>query len=458
MQRIFGRDRRYRCWRQLWIELARAQMGLGLEITPRQIAALEAHVDDFDWDRVAALEKELRHDVMAHLRAYGECCPEAGGILHLGATSCYVTDNADLILFREALDEVAQGLAGVLDALATFAMAHKDTPCVGYTHFQVAQLVTVGKRAALWAHDFLEDLREVERLRDGLRLRGVKGTTGTQASYMALFDGDSAKVEALDHAVAEAFGFAGTYPVTGQTYPRKLDCRIVGVLSGVAESAARFGTDIRLLSGLGELAEPRGSAQVGSSAMPYKRNPMRCERIVSLARLVTSLATSPPQTAANQWLERTLDDSANRRIVLPESFLAVDAILRLAGNVSRGLRVVEPAIARRLAEMMPFLATENIMMAAASAGGDRQELHEQLRVHTLAAWQNVEQGAANDLLDRIRQDPAFAAAHTSLDEYIRPEQYVGRAPAQVEAFIATEVRPALAHYSDAADWETTLQV
>ncbi len=458
MLEIFGRDRRYRCWRELWVVLAEAQQGLGIEISDGQLAELRANIDRFDWRRVAELEKELRHDVMAHLHAYGEVCPSAGGILHLGATSCFVTDNADLILFREGLGEVALGLAAVARALGAFALKYRSLPCAGYTHFQVAQLVTVGKRAALWAQDLLDDLRHVERLRDGLRMRGAKGTTGTQASYLALFEGDAAKVEALDAATAKAFGFAGTYPITGQTYPRKLDSQIVDVLSGVSQSAARFGTDVRLLSGLGELAEPRTSAQVGSSAMPYKRNPMRCERIVSLARLVTSLATSPPQTAANQWLERTLDDSANRRIVIPEAFLATDAILRLAGNVARGLRVIEPAIARRLGGMMPFLATENIMMAASSVGGDRQELHERLRVHTLAAWQQVEQGAPNDLLDRIRADPSFVAAYQTLDDHIRPEQYVGCAPAQVERFITTELEPALAPYADAGDWQTELKV
>jgi len=458
MRSIFGARRRIQTWRTLWIELARAQRELGLPISDAQLAALERTRDEIDFERAAALERELKHDVMAHIAAWGERCPEAAGVIHLGATSYDIVDNADLVLFREALHQVARGLAATLAGLARFATRTRDLACLGYTHFQAAQPVTVGRRACLWAQDFLDDLAEVERLARGMKLRGARGATGTQASYLALFGGNAEAVRELDRRFVRACGFERSYAVASQTYPRKLDSKILAALSGVAESAAKMATDIRLLSGTGELLEPRDPHQVGSSAMPYKRNPMKSERICGLARFVLGLATNPPATASAQWLERSLDDSANRRLVLPEAFLATDAILRVCGNVVRGLEPRPTVIARRLAEMMPFFATEDVMMDAAKAGGHRGDLHEALRVHALAAWEAVESGRDNDLLARLAADPKFAAARARIQSTNRPEQYVGLAREQVDAFLERELRPALAAYPEAEQWETGLAV
>lgn len=444
MAALFSPRSRHGTWRDLWIALAEAQMELGLPITPAQLAELRARRDEFDFERVAVLERELRHDVMAHVHHYGELAPSAHGILHLGATSCYVTDNGDLILYRRALALVEQRLVGCIRALAEFARRHRTTACLGYTHFQIAQPVTVGKRACLWLQDLLLDLDELRRLRAWLPCRGVKGTTGTQASFLALFDGDHEKVRELERRVVQKIGFERAVAVTGQTYPRKLDWMLHQTLAGIAQSAAKFAVDLRLLAHEREIEEPTGERQIGSSAMAYKRNPMRCERIGSLARYVLAVADTSAQTAAQQWLERTLDDSAVRRIALPETFLAIDGILILVENVARGLVVHERVIARKLAEALPFLATEEILMAGVRAGGDRQVLHERIRVHSREATRRIqEQGEPNPLLDLLRADPAFAPVRSQLDDLLEPARFVGRAPAQVEEFLSGEVEPRL---------------
>src|SRR3954447_17340705 len=408
MAELWSARRKFSTWRRLWVALAEAQRDLGLNISRAQIDELRAHVDDIDFKAARVHEKRLRHDVMAHVHTLGDAAPGARPIIHLGATSCYVTDNTDLILIRDALGLVRDHLVGAIDALADFATRWKDLPCLGYTHFQPAQLVTVGKRATLWCYELVLDLAEVERRLEALKFLGVKGTTGTQASFLALFDGDHARVEALDRRVAEAFGFAETYPVTGQTYSRKIDAQVVSCLAGLAESAHRFGSDLRLLAHERELDEPFEAEQVGSSAMAYKRNPMRAERMCSIARFAMGLAPVAGQTAATQWLERTLDDSAVRRLVLPEAFLAVDAILNLYLNVVPGLVVHPSVVARHVADELPFMATENLLMAAVQAGGDRQDLHERIRRHSLAAASRLKEGdGQNDLLDRLRGDDAF---------------------------------------------------
>jgi adenylosuccinate lyase len=436
---------KFSTWRRLWVALAEAERTLGLAISEGQIAAMRSAADDIDFDAANRYERRFRHDVMAHVHAYGDAAPAARPIIHLGATSCYVTDNADLILIRSALGIVRDKTAAAIDALGQFADRYKALPCLGYTHFQPAQLVTVGKRATLWCHELILDLREIEHRIASLRFLGVKGTTGTQASFLELFGGDDAKVEALDRMVAEAFGFAETYPVSGQTYCRKIDSQVLGSLAGVAESAHRFGTDLRLLAHERELEEPFESEQIGSSAMAYKRNPMRAERMCSLGRFVMALPPAGQMTAATQWLERTLDDSAVRRLTLPQAFLAVDAIMNLYLNVVPGMVVRPAVIARHLAEELPFMATENLLMAAVQAGGDRQDLHERIRVHSIAAADRLKEGAGdNDLLSRIKADPAFPPM--DLDDVLDPSRYVGRSVRQVEEFLANEVEPIRRQY------------
>jgi adenylosuccinate lyase len=450
MAELFSPRRRHTTWRDLWIALAQAQHELGLPVTREQVAALRTHRDEFDWQRVAALEKELRHDVMAHVHHYGELAPEAKAIIHLGATSCFVTDNADLLLYRAALRLCERRLASVLRELAAFATRWRDEPCLGFTHFQVAQPVTVGKRACLWAQDFALDLDEVRRVQAWLPFRGVKGTTGTQATFLMLAEGNHETVAELDRRVTVAMGFARSIAVSGQTYPRKLDWTIHQALSAIAQSAAKFATDLRLLSHDGEIEEPSESKQVGSSAMPYKKNPMRCERVCSLARYVIEAAGTSAHTAANQWLERTLDDSAVRRIALPESFLAVDGILILVENVARGLVVYPRVIDRRLREQLPFLAAEELLMAGVRAGGDRQVLHERIRVHSRAAAHAIKaEGRDNPLLSLIAADPAFAPIRDRLPDLLDPKRFVGRAPEQVDAFVASEIEPRLGGSAEA---------
>ena len=447
MAELWSGQKKFSTWRRLWVALAEAERDLGLNITEGQIAELKAKVDDIDFDAARAHEKRLRHDVMAHVHAYGDVAPEARKIIHLGATSCYVTDNTDLILIREGLTLVRDGLVGAIDALGTFAATYRELPCLGYTHFQPAQLVTVGKRATLWAYELVLDLLDVERRLADLRFLGVKGTTGTQASFLALFDGDHAKVEALDRKVAEAFGFADSHPVSGQTYTRKVDSQVVAALAGVAESAHRFGSDLRLLAHEREIEEPFEAEQIGSSAMAYKRNPMRAERMCSIARFAMALPAAAAQTAATQWLERTLDDSAVRRLFLPQAFLAVDALLALYLNVVPGLVVNQPVIVRHVAAELPFMATENLMMAAVQLGGDRQDLHERIRIHSLAAAARIKQGdGLNDLAERLAQDPAFRGV--DLASVLDARQFVGRSPEQVDAFLAREVEPIRRRYPE----------
>lgn len=440
MAALWSPQRKFSTWRKLWVALAEAQRELGLNVSEAQIEALRAKADDIDFEAARRHEKRLRHDVMAHVHTLGDAAPSARAIIHLGATSCFVTDNTDLILIREGLTLVRNQLVGAIDALATFAARWRELPCLGYTHFQPAQLVTVGKRATLWCYELILDYHEVERRIDSLRFLGVKGTTGTQASFLALFDGDHAKVEALDRKVAAAFGFEGSVPVAGQTYTRKVDSQATAALAGIAESGHRFGSDLRLLAHEREVEEPFEAEQIGSSAMAYKRNPMRAERICSLARFAMGLAPVAGQTAATQWLERTLDDSAVRRLVLPQAFLAVDAVLNLYLNVVPGLVVHPAVIARHVSDELPFMATENLLMAGVQAGGDRQELHERIRTHSLAAAARLKDGAGtNDLIDRLRQDSGFAGL--DFDRLLDPRQFVGRSPEQVDEFIASEVEP-----------------
>ncbi len=451
MARLFSPRARHGAWRDLWIALARAEHELGFPVTAPQIAEMEARRDEFDWERVANYEKELRHDVMAHVHHFGDLCPLARPIIHLGATSCFVTDNGDLLQYRRALRIVEARLVASIRALADFARRWRAEPCLGYTHFQVAQPVTVGKRACLWAQDLLLDLDEVRRVAAWLPFRGVKGTTGTQATFLTLARGDHAVVEELDRRVTAAMGFSKSIPVSGQTYTRKIDWTIHQALSAVAQSASKFATDLRLLSHEGEIEEPSESKQIGSSAMAYKKNPMRCERVCSLARYVIETANTSAHTAATQWLERTLDDSAVRRIALPESFLAIDGILMLVENVARGLVVYPKVIAKKLREQLPFLATEEILMAGVAAGGDRQDLHERVRVHARAAAHAVKaEGRDNPLLALIAADPAFARIREALPSLLEPARFVGRAAEQVDAFLRDEVTPRLAAASGEA--------
>ncbi|MFN3243936.1 MAG: adenylosuccinate lyase [Planctomycetota bacterium] len=444
MARLFSPRARHGAWRDLWICLAEAEQRLGFPVTQEQIAELRKHRDTFDWERVAELEKELRHDVMAHVHHYGELAPSAKPIIHLGATSCYVTDNGDLVIYREALRLIARRLQACIRNLAAFARQWRAEPCLGYTHFQVAQPVTVGKRACLWAQDLALDLDETLRVAEWLPFRGVKGTTGTQATFLLLAGGDHGKVEELDRLVTEGMGFGRSIPVSGQTYTRKIDWSIHQVLSAIAQSASKFANDLRLLSHEGEIEEPSESKQIGSSAMAYKKNPMRCERVNSLARYVIEAANTSAHTAATQWLERTLDDSAIRRIALPESFLAIDGILMLVENVTKGLVVYPKVIEKKLTEQLPFLATEEILMAGVAAGGDRQDLHERVRVHSRAAAHAVKaEGKANPLMQLIADDPAFAAIKDRLPDLLQPSRFVGRCAEQVDAFVQNEVEPRL---------------
>ncbi|MEY4829304.1 MAG: adenylosuccinate lyase [Planctomycetota bacterium] len=444
MAGLFSPRMRHGTWRDLWIALAQAEHELGFPVAKEQIDELRQHRDTFDWQRVADLEKELRHDVMAHVHHYGELAKKAKPIIHLGATSCFVTDNADLIVYRKALALLERRLCAVIAALTEFATRYRALPCLGYTHFQVAQPVTVGKRACLWAQDFLLDLDEVRRVIAWLPFRGVKGTTGTQATFLALADGDHQKVEELDRRVTEAMGFSRSIAVSGQTYTRKLDWTIHQALSGVAQSASKFATDLRLLSHEGEIEEPSESKQIGSSAMAYKKNPMRSERVCSLARYVIEAANTSAHTASTQWLERTLDDSAIRRIALPESFLCVDAVLSLVHNVSQGLVVYPKVIEKKLREQLPFLATEEILMAGVRNGGDRQDLHERIRVHSRAAAHAVKaEGRDNPLMELVAADPAFAVIRSQLPSLMDPARFIGRSPEQVDSFVKNEVEPRL---------------
>jgi adenylosuccinate lyase len=437
MQSLWSERRRIGLWRRLWLALMEAERELGLVIPDDALVQLRAHLDDADLDKAADYEKRLRHDVMAHIHALGDQAPAARPYLHLGATSAFVTDNTDLLLMREGMQILLGRVAAVLVALGKLARRHRALPCLAYTHFQAAQLTTVGKRITLWMADFGLDAEELLHRIDTLQFRGVKGTTGTQASFLELFGGDHEKVRELDRRVARKMGFPRVYPVTGQTYTRKVDAQVLAALSGVAASSAKFATDLRLLQHEGEILEPFESEQVGSSAMPYKRNPMRAERMTGLARYVIELEGNAWHTAATQWLERTLDDSANRRLVLPEAFLATDAILVLATNVAAGLEVREPVIARHVAAALPFLATERLMMRGVQAGGDRQTLHEVIRGHSMAVSKAVaEQGASNDLLQRLAADPAFQVLRLSVTaDELDPAAYVGRAPEQVDEFL-----------------------
>ena len=455
MSQLFSAQRKHSTWRRLWVALAEAEAELGLDISEKQLSELRENVDNIDFAAAAQYENKLRHDVMAHVHAYGDVAPTARAIIHLGATSCYVTDNTELILLREGLEMVARRVAAVIDRLGAFAADQRALACLGFTHMQPAQPTTIGKRATLWAHELALDLAEIEHRIATLRFRGVKGTTGTQASFLKLFNGDHAKVEQLEQLVAQKMGFAACYPVTGQTYSRKVDTQALDVLSGIAQSAHKAATDIRLLAHRKEVEEPFEKSQIGSSAMAYKRNPMRSERICGLARFVMSLADSSANTAATQWLERTLDDSAHRRLTIPQAFLGTDAVLILYQNVTEGLVVYPQVIGKNLREELPFMATEDIMMAAVSAGGDRQELHELIRQHSQAAGAVVKQeGRANDLLDRLAADPAFAGV--DLSDAIEPSRYIGRAPEQVDKFLAEVVAPIRQRYP--ADQAATAEV
>ncbi len=445
MAELFGAQKKFSTWRRLWLELAKAEKNLGLDIKQNQIDEMAAHLDDIDFDKAAAYERQFRHDVMAHVYTFGDVAPKAAPIIHLGATSCYVGDNADLIIMREALQLIAGKLAAVIDLLAKFAEQYRDLPTLGFTHFQPAQLVTVGKRATLWCQEFAMDLDEVEHRIDTMLFRGVKGTTGTQASFMELFEGKHAKIKQLDKDVAAAFGFKKACPVTGQTYPRKIDTLIVNTLALIAQSAHKTCNDLRLLANLKEMEEPFEKSQIGSSAMAYKRNPMRCERVTALSRLVLSLATSPAMTASEQWFERTLDDSANKRVVIPEAFLAIDGILQILLNVFDGLVVYPKVIEAHVMAELPFMATENILMAAVKAGGNRQELHEKIRQYSQAAANEVKRlGRPNDLISRLKADMSFA--NLNFEKVLDPMAYVGRAPEQVDEFIRTVVAPIRKRY------------
>ncbi len=450
MQYIFSPDKKFRTWRKLWIALAESEMELGLNITQAQIDELKAHADDINYDVAAEEEKKRRHDVMSHVYAYGVQCPNAKGIIHLGATSCYVGDNTDIIIMREGLELIRKRLVVVIKELADFADKYKSVPTLGFTHFQPAQLVTVGKRASLWLQDLTFDLEEVVHVSEGLKLLGCKGTTGTQASFLELFKGDHAKCVELDKKICSKMGFKDSYYVSGQTYSRKVDSMVLNALCGIAQSAHKFSNDIRLLQHLKEMEEPFEKGQIGSSAMAYKRNPMRSERIASLARYVISASTSPMMTASEQWFERTLDDSANKRLSVPEAFLAIDAILGIYANIADGLVVYEKVINRHMMDELPFMATENIIMdTVENRGGDRQELHEKIRVYSMEAGAVVKmEGKPNDLLERIAKDPVFGIKLEDTSKFMDPKLYIGRCPEQVTAFLDECVKPLLDKYKD----------
>lgn len=444
MQENFGDEKRFRLWRKLWIALAEAEMELGLSITEEQIAELRAHAEDIDYDRAEEHERRVRHDVMAHVLTYGEAAPSAKGIIHLGATSCFVDCNSELIILRDGLEILLRKLVNVMEKLKTFALKYKDVPTLGFTHLQPAQLTTVGKRATLWLQDLMLDYENLQNLLSHFRLRGVKGTTGTQASFLELFEGDSEKVKELEKRVVKKMGYERVYGVTGQTYPRKFDYNVLCVLSQIAQSAYKFSNDIRILQNMKEVEEPFEKSQIGSSAMAYKRNPMRSERMGSLCRYMLSLPLNSAFTASTQWFERTLDDSANRRIVNAQAFLTVDAILNIYLNVAENLVVYEKVIQKHLAQELPFMATENIMMECVKAGGDRQELHERIRVLSMEAGKHVKQeGGENDLLELVKQDSLFSAVHDRLDSILDAKKFVGRAPEQTVEFIQTEIEPIL---------------
>lgn len=460
MQQIFSDDNKFTTWRRLWIALAESEQELGLPITDAQIEQLKAHISDIDYEFAAAREHEVRHDVMAHVLTYGECCPDAKPILHLGATSCYVGDNTDIIIMREALLQVRRMLVNVLSALADFAETHKAQPTLAYTHFQAAQPTTIGKRATLWMQDILMDLEQLEFQLDHLKLLGCKGTTGTGASFLTLFDGDEEKVVALEEKICKKMGFDSAYAVSGQTYSRKVDFQVLQVLCGVAQSAAKFSNDIRLLSHLKVVDEPFESGQIGSSAMAYKRNPMRSERIAALSRYIMCDLQNTAITASAQWFERTLDDSANRRISIPEAFLATDAILNLYLNIVRGMTVYPRMAEKLLLDELPFMATENILMyCVKEKGGDRQALHEAIRQHSVAAAKQVKlNGAKNDLLDRILADPVFGVTAEEIAPLIDPAKFTGMAVSQTETFLHTQAAPVLAQYQDLLGCEASVTV
>ncbi len=459
MQYIFSAEKKFTTWRKLWVALARAEHKLGLPVSQEQVEELEAHVNNINFAVAEAREKEVRHDVMSHVYAYGQQCPKAAGIIHLGATSCYVGDNTDIILMREALQVVHRKLVNVIDLLGKFAEEHKAQPCLAYTHLQPAQLTTVGKRATLWCNELVMDLEEVEYRIKNLKLLGSKGTTGTQASFLELFEGDEEKIKKLEQYICEEMGFDGVVPVSGQTYSRKIDSQVVCTLAGVAQSCSKFSNDLRILQNFKEMEEPFEAHQIGSSAMPYKRNPMRSERITSLARYVMCDSLNPMFTSATQWFERTLDDSANKRISVAEAFLAVDSILNIMLNVCDGLVVYPKVIEQRVLKELPFMATENIMMQAVKKGGNRQELHEKLREHSMAAAKVVkEEGKDNDLIDRIVADPAFQLTREEIQAVLTPIHFVGRSVHQVEEFIADYVDPIRKTNADVLNEKAQLSV
>lgn len=457
MAELFGPQKKFSAWRRIWLELAKAEKKLGLKISQEQISEMARHLDDIDFKMAAEYEKKVRHDVMAHIHTFAEVAPKAAPIIHLGATSCDIGDNADLIIMREGLRIVAGKIAAVINLLGRFAKQYKTLPTLGFTHYQPAQLTTVGKRATLWCYEFVMDLREIEHRLDTLPMRGIKGTTGTQASFLALFDGNFRKVEQLDKLVAAAFGFKHTCAVTGQTYQRKIDTLIVNALASIAQSAQKLCTDLRLLANLKEIEEPFEKSQVGSSAMPYKRNPMRCERVTALSRFVLSLAASPAMTASQQWFERTLDDSANRRLVIPEAFLATDGILEILTNVLDGLVVYPRVIAAHVEAELPFMATENILMAAVKQGGNRQSLHEKIRQRSHeAAAQVKHEGKRNDLIDRLKDDPDFE--NINFAKVLNPADYIGLAPRQVDNFVKQVVSPITRKYKNHLNRKVELHV
>ncbi|WP_085756717.1 adenylosuccinate lyase [Sedimentisphaera salicampi] len=457
MSRLFGADKKFGTWRRLWLELAKAEKELGLDITDEQISEMKSNLDNIDYDKAKEYEKRFRHDVMAHVHTFADAAPSAAGIIHLGATSCYVGDNADLIILREAMELVKAKLASVIDLLGKFAKQYRSMPTLGFTHYQPAQITTVGKRAALWCYEFVMDYQELEHRIYKLPFRGVKGTTGTQASFLSLFEGDHEKVKALNEKVTRAFGFDKSCIVTGQTYQRKLDTMAVNTLALIAQSAHKMCSDIRLLANLKEMEEPFGKNQIGSSAMAYKRNPMRSERATSLSRFVLSLSSSPAMTAGEQWFERTLDDSANRRLVLPEAFLAVDGILEILINIAGGLVVYPKVIEARLNSELPFMASENILMAGVKAGGNRQQLHEKIRVYSQQAAERVKnEGGNNDLLERLKADEDFK--DINLNEVLEPSLYIGRCPEQVDELIEKAVEPVRKANKDSLKGSAELKV
>jgi len=464
MAELWGPQRKHSTWRRLWLALAEAESELGLtaddgktpRIRPEQLDEMRQHLDDIDFAAATKHEQRFRHDVMAHIHTFGEACPGSRDVIHLGATSCYVTDNADLILMREALQQIAYRLAGVISKLAGFAREWKAEPTLGFTHFQPAQLTTVGKRTCLWIQDFLLDLAEIENRVVTLKFRGAKGATGTQASFLALFHGNHAKVRELDRLVARKMDFESVFTITGQTYTRKVDSQILDALSGIGQSAHKWGTDLRLLAHRQEIDEPFESEQVGSSSMAYKRNPMRAERMCSIARFLSALPTITAQTASTQWFERTLDDSASRRLTIPQAFLAADGVLRLAANIASGLIVNTAVIGRNVSEYLPYLATENILMAAVRHGGDRQKLHARLAEHSHTVTAQIKAGGANDLVNRLTSDPAFKGI--DLAATLKPSAYVGRSPEQVEEFLSEEVDPVLARLGDKEELDTEIRV